>query len=81
MTVWVAEAHAHVERLVSMVKLATVFEGILLKSSVVVGFFLWAKGLDTKDIHKEIFPVYGEKCLSLEVFHNWIDKFSQERRD
>jgi hypothetical protein len=26
--------------------------------------FLWAKGLNAKDIHKEIFPVYVDKCLS-----------------
>jgi hypothetical protein len=26
--------------------------------------FLWAKGLNTKDIPKEMFPVYGGKCLS-----------------
>jgi hypothetical protein len=25
---------------------------------------LWAKGLNAKDIHKEMFPVYGGKCLS-----------------
>jgi hypothetical protein len=25
---------------------------------------LWAKGLNANDIHKEIFPVYGGKCLS-----------------
>jgi hypothetical protein len=25
--------------------------------------FLWAKGLNAKDIHKEMFPVYGGKCL------------------
>jgi hypothetical protein len=24
---------------------------------------LWAKGLDAKDIHKEMFPVYGGKYL------------------
>jgi hypothetical protein len=28
-----------------------------------VVLFLWAKGLDAKDIHKEMFPVYGGKCL------------------
>jgi hypothetical protein len=33
----------------------------------VVVFFLWAKGLNTKDIHKEMFPVYGRKCLSRKV--------------
>jgi hypothetical protein len=27
-------------------------------------FFLWAKGLNAKDIHKEMFPVHGGKCLS-----------------
>jgi hypothetical protein len=26
--------------------------------------FLWAKGLNAKDIHKEIFLVSGGKCLS-----------------
>jgi hypothetical protein len=26
-------------------------------------FFLWAEGFSVKDIHKEIFPVYGGKCL------------------
>jgi hypothetical protein len=25
--------------------------------------FFWAKGLDPKDIHKEMFPVYGGKCV------------------
>jgi hypothetical protein len=36
----------------------------------VLRFFLWAKGLNTKDIHKEIFPVYGGKCLSRKAVHN-----------
>jgi hypothetical protein len=31
---------------------------------------LWAKGLNAKDIHKEMFPVYGEKCLSCKAVHN-----------
>jgi hypothetical protein len=35
---------------------------------------LWAKGLDAKDIHKEIFPVYGEKCLSCKAVHTWAEK-------
>jgi hypothetical protein len=37
---------------------------------------LWAKGLNAKDIHKEIFPVYGGK---FKVVHNWVEKFSQKR--
>jgi hypothetical protein len=41
--------------------------------------FLWAKGLYAKDIHKEIFPVYGGKRLSRRAVHNWDNKFSQGR--
>jgi hypothetical protein len=39
--------------------------------------FLWAEGLIAKDIHKEVFPVYGAKFLSRRAVHNWIEKFSQ----
>jgi hypothetical protein len=38
---------------------------------------VWAKGLSAKDIHKEIFSVYGGKFLSRKEFHNWVEKFSQ----
>jgi hypothetical protein len=24
-----------------------------------------------------MFPVYGQKCLSCKVVHNWVEKFSQ----
>jgi hypothetical protein len=41
--------------------------------------FLWAKRLNAKDIHKEMFPVYGGKCLSRKAVHNWVKKFSQGR--
>jgi hypothetical protein len=41
--------------------------------------FLWAKGLNVKDIHKEMFPVYDGKCLSRKAVHNWVEKFSQGR--
>jgi transposase len=41
--------------------------------------FLWAKGLDAKDIYNEIFPVYGGKYLSRKAVHNWVKKFSQVR--
>jgi hypothetical protein len=30
----------------------------------------WAKGLNAKDIHKELFPVYRGKCLSHKAVHN-----------
>jgi hypothetical protein len=35
---------------------------------------LWAKGLNAKDIHKEMFPVCGGKCLSCKAVHIWIEK-------
>jgi hypothetical protein len=41
--------------------------------------FMWAKGLNAKDIPKEMFPVYGGKCLSHKAVHNWVKKFSQGR--
>jgi hypothetical protein len=40
------------------------------RSSVVR--FLWAKGLNAKDIHKEMFPLYGGKCLSRKAVHIWV---------
>jgi hypothetical protein len=36
--------------------------------------FLWAKVLNAKDVHKEIFPVYGEKCLLRKAIHKWVRK-------
>jgi hypothetical protein len=42
-------------------------------------FFSWAKELNAKDIHKEMFPVYGGKCLSRKPVHKWVKKFSQGR--
>jgi hypothetical protein len=40
---------------------------------------LWAKGLDAKDIHEEMFPVYAGKCLLHKVVQNWVKKFFQGR--
>jgi hypothetical protein len=38
--------------------------------------FLWAKGLNAKYIRKEMFPVYGGKCLSRKAIHNWLTNVS-----
>jgi hypothetical protein len=35
--------------------------------------FLWAKGPNAKDIHKEMFPVSSGKCLSRKAVHNWVE--------
>jgi hypothetical protein len=32
-----------------------------------------------KGYHKEMFPLYGGKCLSCKAVHNWVKKFSQGR--
>jgi hypothetical protein len=39
-------------------------------------FFLWAKGLNAKNIHNEIFPIYSGKCLSRKAVRNCVVKFS-----
>jgi hypothetical protein len=38
---------------------------------------MWAKAPNGKEIHKEMFPVYGRKCLLRKAVHNWLEKFSQ----
>jgi hypothetical protein len=38
--------------------------------------FWGATGLNAKDIHKEMFPIYGGKCLSCKAVHNWVEHFS-----
>jgi hypothetical protein len=32
--------------------------------------FLWAKGLNAKDIHKETFSIFGGNCLLRKSVHN-----------
>jgi hypothetical protein len=59
--------HAHVQMLVSVDKMTIMPEVYTTKeqhSEVCVFFFFfwWAKGLNAKDIHKEMLPVYGGKC-------------------
>jgi hypothetical protein len=63
-TVQVADAHAYVQRLDSVVKMLTVLEEYTTQKQHSAVHFLWAKRLNIKDIHKEMFPVYGGKCLS-----------------
>jgi hypothetical protein len=52
--------------------MATVLEECTAEKQHSVVRFLWAKGLNAKDIHKEMFPVYGGKCLSCKEVHNWV---------
>jgi hypothetical protein len=67
----------HLQRLVSVFKMATALEEYTTTEQRSVECFLWAKGLNAKDIHKDTFPVYSGKCLSHKVAHNCVEKFSQ----
>jgi hypothetical protein len=60
-----------------MVKVATVLEECITKGQPSVVCFLWTR-LNAKDIHKEMFLVYGGKCASCKEVHNWVEKFSQD---
>jgi hypothetical protein len=57
--------------------MATVLEECTIEEQRCVVRFLWAKGLNAKDIHEDVFPVYCGKCLSRKAVQNWVEKFSQ----
>jgi hypothetical protein len=80
MTVHVADEQAHVQRLVSVVEMTTMLKEYTTAEQRSVVCFMWAKGLNAKDIHKAMFPVYGGKCLLCKVFQNQVEKFSQGKR-
>jgi hypothetical protein len=69
MTVQVADAYAHVQMLVSVVKMATVLEEFINEEQRSVVRFSRKKGLNAKDIHREIFPFYDGKCWSPKAVH------------
>jgi hypothetical protein len=52
----------------------TVLEVCTAEQQRSVVLFLWAKELNAKDVHKDMFPVYGGKCLSRKAVHNWVEK-------
>jgi hypothetical protein len=67
----------HFQRLVSVVKMATVLEGVLPKISVLLCFFCGQKDSMLRIFIKKCFLVYGGKCLSRKAVHSWVEKFSQ----
>jgi hypothetical protein len=50
--------------------MATMLQECNTEEQYSVVCFLWAKGLNAKDVHKEDFSVYGGKCLSRKAFQN-----------
>jgi hypothetical protein len=68
MTAEVIDAHAQVQRLVLVVKMATVLEECNTTAAISCAF-LWAQGLNEKDIHKEMFSVtLGCVCCVKQIF-------------
>jgi excinuclease UvrABC ATPase subunit len=68
--------HEHFQGLVSVVEMATVLEEYTCtiekqRSNL---SSLWAKGLNAKYIHKEIFATCGGKRLSCKAVQNWVQK-------
>jgi hypothetical protein len=53
----------HVQRLVSVVKMATVLEDYTTEEQSSVVHFWWAEGLNAKDIHEEMFTVGSVCCV------------------
>jgi hypothetical protein len=59
--------------------MATVLEEYRTEEQRAVMPFLCAKGLNSNDIDKETFPIYGKKCLPRKAVHIWVETFSQGR--
>jgi hypothetical protein len=49
--------------------MATVLEECTIEEQRSLVRFLWTKGLNEKDIHKEISPAYSGKCLWRKAVH------------
>jgi hypothetical protein len=56
--------------------MTTVLEEFSTEEQRSIMLFLREKGLNAKDFHKQIFPVYGGKCLSRKEVHNFFEEFS-----
>jgi hypothetical protein len=52
-----------------------VLEECTIKEQRSVVRFCGQKDAMQKDIHKEVFPVYGGKCLSSKAFQPWWQTF------
>jgi hypothetical protein len=57
-------------------RIATLLEECTTKEQRYVVRFSWIKGVNAKNIHKEMFPVYGRKYLSRKAIHNWVANVS-----
>jgi hypothetical protein len=72
MTIPVADTHALVQGLVSVVNNGDLLQGYTTEEQLSVLRFLWTKELNAKDIHKEMFLVYVGKCWSRKAANSWV---------
>jgi hypothetical protein len=63
----VADMHAHVQKLISVVKMATVLKECTYyrKATFCCAIVLWVKWLSAKDIHKEMLTAGDVASISL----------------
>jgi hypothetical protein len=75
-----ADAHGHIQWVVSLVKMVDVLEEYSTEEQRPVMGFLWAKGPTGKYVHKEMIPVYSEKCLSLKLDQEIVSRTFESHR-
>jgi hypothetical protein len=56
--------------------MAKVLEKCTTEERISVVSVLLAEGLNANDIHKEMFPAYGGKCLPRKAVQNWVANVS-----
>jgi hypothetical protein len=61
--------------------MTTVLDECTIEEQLSVVRLLWAKGLNAKEIHKEMFLGYGGKCLSRKAVHSWVAKRDERFAD
>jgi hypothetical protein len=64
-----------------MMMMMVVVVVVMIMMITTMTMMITTKGLNAKDIHKEMFPVYGGKCLWLKAVHNWVEKRGRRLAD
>jgi hypothetical protein len=77
MKAYVADAHAHVQRLVSVSKWRPCLRSVIPKSSVLLYVVSCGRRDSMKRISLEKLFMFTRKCLSRKAVHKWVQKFSR----
>jgi hypothetical protein len=73
-----SDEHAHIQRLVSVVKMTTVLEECTTLEQRSLERFLWPEGLNAKDIHKEMFPAYSGSVYHVKRSTTGDERFADD---